>query len=96
MTTTLTVDSATGTLLISEALAKPLSERIAQIDTYLNACSQAGEFSGSVAIARGKEGTIARSYGQANREHEVPNNPQTKFRIGSLAKQFTAVSILQL
>ena len=43
-----------------------------------------------------KEGTIIRSYGQANREHEVPNYHQTKFRIGSLTKQFTAVSILQL
>ncbi len=39
---------------------------------------------------------IIRSYGFANREHEVANDLQTKFRIGSVTKQFTAVAILQL
>jgi CubicO group peptidase (beta-lactamase class C family) len=32
----------------------------------------------------------------ANFEHNVPNTPQTKFRIGSLTKQFTATAIMQL
>jgi CubicO group peptidase (beta-lactamase class C family) len=34
--------------------------------------------------------------GLANREWNVSNTVQTKFRIGSLTKQFTAAAILQL
>ncbi|MGC1524567.1 MAG: serine hydrolase domain-containing protein [Phormidesmis sp.] len=88
MTTTLTAYSTTDTLLVPE--------RIAQINNYLEACAQSGGFSGSVAIAQGERSAIAQSYGQANREHKVPNRPQTKFRIGSITKQFTATAILQL
>ncbi|MGB3300590.1 MAG: serine hydrolase domain-containing protein [Phormidesmis sp.] len=104
MTTTLTAHLTTDTLLMPEAMTKPFAKKAAQIDAYLDAYAQADNFSGSVMISYGKEDAIAgafpwriaRSYSQANREHEVPNKSQTKFRIGSLTKQFTAVSILQL
>ncbi|MGB3294479.1 MAG: serine hydrolase domain-containing protein, partial [Phormidesmis sp.] len=90
MTTTLTTYSTTNVLLTTEV--------IAQINTYLEAHAQTGRFSGNVVITQGEgEGrAIARSYGQANREHRVSNNPQTKFRIGSVTKQLTAIAILQL
>ncbi|MEM9487403.1 MAG: serine hydrolase, partial [Cyanobacteria bacterium P01_F01_bin.116] len=39
---------------------------------------------------------FTRSYGLANHEHSIANTPDTKFRIGSITKQFTAVAILQL
>ena len=32
----------------------------------------------------------------ADRDHDVPNTPQTIFRLGSVTKQFTAMAILQL
>lgn len=104
MTTNLTTYSTIDMSLTTEVLTKTLSEIIAQIDTYLDAYAQAGQFSGSVAIAQSEGAamagsrpwSIARSYGQANREHKVPNTLQTKFRIGSITKQFTAVCILQL
>lgn len=32
----------------------------------------------------------------ANLEHDVPNTPQTKFRLGSVTKQFTSMAIMQL
>jgi CubicO group peptidase (beta-lactamase class C family) len=35
-----------------------------------------------------------KSFGMADREWEVPNTNQTKYRIGSVTKQFTAASIL--
>jgi CubicO group peptidase (beta-lactamase class C family) len=39
---------------------------------------------------------LSKGYGLANREWEIPNTPDTKFRIGSLTKQFTAMAILLL
>ena len=80
MTTTLSAYSTTDKLLVSE--------RISQINNYLEACAQSGGFSGSVAIAQGERSAIAQSYDQANREHKVPNRPQTKFRIGAIAQSY--------
>jgi CubicO group peptidase (beta-lactamase class C family) len=53
-------------------------------------------FSGSVLVARDGEPLLRRGYGMANLEHDVPNTPQTKYRIGSVTKQFTAAAILIL
>ncbi|MEO1402322.1 MAG: serine hydrolase [Cyanobacteria bacterium J06635_1] len=69
---------------------------IADIDAYLEAHYQTGRFSGTVMVTRGDEAVLTRTYGLANREHGVANTLETKFRIGSITKQFTAVAILQL
>ena len=37
-----------------------------------------------------------KSYGMANLELAVPNTPQTKFRLASVTKSFTAMAIMQL
>src|SRR5262249_34789858 len=39
---------------------------------------------------------LKKGYGLANREWNVPNAPDVKFRLGSLTKQFTATLVLQL
>lgn len=54
------------------------------------------EFSGSVLVARGDQVLLDRGYGFANREWEIPNAGDTKFRLASVSKQFTAVAILLL
>ena len=56
----------------------------------------AGQFSGAVLIARDGQVLVRKGYGLANREHGVPNTPQTTFRLGSVTKQFTAMAILLL
>lgn len=56
----------------------------------------ADHFMGSVLVARGDKVLFSKAYGFANLEWDVPNTPDTKFRIGSLTKQFTAVLILKL
>jgi CubicO group peptidase (beta-lactamase class C family) len=38
---------------------------------------------------------LAKGYGLANREWNAPNGPDTKFRIASMSKAFTAVLVLQ-
>jgi len=55
-----------------------------------------GLFSGSVLIAKDGKIILCKGYGMANYEHGVPNTPQTKFRLGSITKQFTAMAIMQL
>jgi len=56
-----------------------------------------GESSGVVALAA-REGKILfeKGYGYASLELGVPATPQTRFRIGSITKQFTAAAILRL
>lgn len=53
-------------------------------------------FMGSILIVRNGQVLVDRSFGSANFEWHVPNTASTRFRIGSLTKQFTAASILLL
>lgn len=63
---------------------------------YMNAQVQVNRFSGSVLLAREGKVLFANGYGMANLEHKIPNTTSTKFRLGSITKQFTAAVILQL
>ncbi|MTI66890.1 MAG: serine hydrolase [Firmicutes bacterium] len=54
------------------------------------------EFSGVVLIKRGEEEIFSGAYGYANRSFKVKNTLDTKFRIASITKMFTAISILKL
>src|SRR5258708_143973 len=53
-------------------------------------------FTGSVLVAKGGKVILEKSYGMASIELGVPNGPDTKFRLGSITKQFTSAAILQL
>jgi len=53
-------------------------------------------FSGNVIVSKGEDVLFEKSYGFSNIEHNVLNEPDTKFRIWSITKQFTAVGILLL
>ncbi len=92
-------------LLMSFALAAgPLVEGgqaadkdvAALMDAYLAACHKLDRFSGSVLIAHKGKIVLSKGYGMANYELGVPNSPETRFRLGSVTKQFTAMAILQL
>jgi CubicO group peptidase (beta-lactamase class C family) len=63
-----------------------------RLDTIL----EQADLGGSVIVTRGGATLLSAGYGMANREHAVPNTPETKFRIGSITKQFTAMAILIL
>jgi CubicO group peptidase (beta-lactamase class C family) len=56
----------------------------------------AGHFMGTALVARGNEVLFSKGYGSADLEWDIPNSPNTKFRLGSVTKQFTAASILLL
>ena len=54
------------------------------------------KFSGDVLVARLGKIALEKSYGLANRETHAANALNTRFRIGSMNKMFTATAILQL
>jgi len=56
----------------------------------------ARDFSGVVLVAPDGRVYFQKAYGLANREHDVPNKLETKFRLGSTTKQFTAMAIMIL
>ena len=53
-------------------------------------------FSGVVLIKRGEEELFNQAYGYAVRSWKIKNRVDTRFRIASISKMFTAVAILQL
>ena len=53
-------------------------------------------FMGTVLVARSDEILLDKGYGFANLELDVPDTPPTKFRLGSVTKQFTAAAIMLL
>lgn len=53
-------------------------------------------FMGTVLVARDGNVILSKGYGSANLEWDIPNAPNTRFRLGSITKQFTAASILLL
>jgi CubicO group peptidase (beta-lactamase class C family) len=71
-------------------------ERTAEFERYMDACNEVEHFSGTVHVTRDGSTLFSKGYGLANAEHQVPNTPQTKFRLGSITKQFTAMAILIL
>ncbi|MCX6286167.1 MAG: serine hydrolase [Bacteroidetes bacterium] len=77
-----------------QALAqKDLADRL---DRYIRAKTDFFNFSGAVLVARNDSIILHKGYGLANREWNVQNTADTKFRIASNTKQFTAAAILQL
>lgn len=65
-----------------------------QLDDYFTGSRPL--FSGSVLAARHGEVLLDKGYNYADWELRVPNEPQTKFRITSLTKQFTATLIMMM
>ncbi len=67
----------------------------AKINKVMVLHAAAGDFSGSVLVARDGRILYQHAFGYANLEWKVPNDLQTKFEIGSMTKQFTALLVLQ-
>src|SRR5215470_364397 len=53
-------------------------------------------FNGTVLVAEKGSVIYKKGFGLANMEWNIPNQPDVKFRIGSITKQFTSMLIMQL
>jgi CubicO group peptidase (beta-lactamase class C family) len=67
-----------------------------KIDELVNAHMAVNGFSGSILLARDGKPLVAKGYGYANVEWQIPNTTKTKFRIGSITKQFTSMIVMKL
>jgi CubicO group peptidase (beta-lactamase class C family) len=66
-----------------------------KIDALMKKYTEYGQFNGSMLVAEKGEVTLKKGYGYANFEWDIPNSPDTKFRLGSITKQFTSMLIMQ-
>src|ERR1041384_8741849 len=54
------------------------------------------QFNGTALVAENGKVIYKGAFGSANMEWDIPNTPDTKFRLGAITQQFTATIILQL
>ena len=66
------------------------------LDNFMKAELNVKEYNGAVLVVQKGKIIYQKAFGMADREWNVPNTVATKFRIGSITKQFTASCILQL
>lgn len=67
-----------------------------KIDALLTAYNKQRFFNGSALVAEHGKVLLRKGYGLANMEWQIPNAPDTKFRLGSITKQFTSMVVMQL
>lgn len=87
----------TGSGGSSGAKGGPHAALVARIDSIVEAPIKAGKVVGaSVAVVKGRDTIVAKAYGLANLELDVPTPPNAIYEIGSVTKQFTGAAIMQL
>src|SRR3954470_17084862 len=68
----------------------------AKLREHLAALAKNDGFSGAVLVMKEGKPLLREAYGKANYELDVRNTPETKFRLGSITKQFTAMAVMIL
>src|SRR5688572_2321083 len=90
-TVLLLVFTITGICNVSYGQAK-----VDKIDKLISTYAEYGKFNGSVLVAEKGKVIYKKGFGLADMEWNIPNQSDTKHRLGSITKQFTAVLIMQL
>ena len=71
-------------------------DKAAKIDELMKVYHSYRQFNGAVLVAENGKVIFKKGYGMANMEWNIPIETDTKFRLGSITKQFTSMLILQL
>ncbi len=71
-------------------------DKAVEIDKLLQKYHGYGQFNGSALVSESGKIILKKGYGLANMEWNIENKTDTKFRIGSITKQFTSMLIMQL
>lgn len=93
---TLCVNSRSAAFGSGSAASPQTSPPVSRMEEIVQDSVSRKVFMGTVLVARGDEILLDKGYGFANLELDVPDAPSTKFRLGSVTKQFTAASIMLL
>ncbi len=72
------------------------AELAAGVRAKVDAQAAAGRFQGAVLVAKRDAVIYSDAKGLADREARTPNTLETKFRMGSMNKMFTATAVMQL
>lgn len=87
----------------NKATGQPISERplvksnIALLDAWIDSQMAYGDIPGmALAIIHDQETVFSKAYGYADREANRPLTPDTRFRLASHSKLFTALAIMKL
>gem|GEM_PF-1035070 len=94
--TTVLPDAETSPAKPATAAALTPQQVAVELDKTLQDLTSANQFSGSVLVAQNGQVILSKGYGLADREKKTTINAQTKFRIGMMTKQFTAMAIMLL
>ena len=71
-------------------------DKAAKIDELMKVYNSYQQFNGAVLVAENGKVIFKKGYGMANMEWNIPVETDTKFRLGSITKQFTSMLVLQL
>lgn len=84
------------TLFVAVACGGSEPDKADRIDEFMRLCHEYRIFDGAVLVSESGKVIYKKSFGLANREWNVPHGLDSKYNIGSVSKQFTAMLILQL
>ena len=84
-------------LVVVPAFALICAAQNEKVDEFIKSEMQKQKIPGvSLAIVKNGKIVLAKGYGLANVEHQVPVKPETIFQSGSVGKQFTATAVMML
>jgi CubicO group peptidase (beta-lactamase class C family) len=69
---------------------------LSRVEPYLDKLGELGAFTGAALLAQDGKIIFSKAWGMADREKNIPNTPQTIFRVGDFTMQFTAAAVLLL
>jgi CubicO group peptidase (beta-lactamase class C family) len=92
--------AATATLAVTATpatTATPNTQALADaLDAALQGMYQQGNFNGAALVAQNGHVILGKGYGLADAAKKISNTAQTKFRLGDMTQQFTAMAIMLL
>jgi len=76
--------------------ATTTSATATKMTNYLDGLVRARQFRGAVEVRVGDKVLLSKGFDRADVDRDAPNGPDTRYRIASLTKQFTALAVLIL
>ena len=83
-------------VLAQNGAAKNDQDKAAKIHEVLTLAHNYRQFNGTALVAENGKVIYKQGFGMANMEWGISNTPDTKFRLGSITKQFTSAAIMLL